>query len=297
MNPQTPSKAKDFFLNLGATISLYTVVISLVNLLFTVINTKYPQINAYYGSPSIAWPVAILVIFTPVLILVMRVLGKQYLTEPVSTIHKWLTYLTVFIAGLVIAGDLVTVLYYFINGEELGTGFLLKVFVLLVVAGGIFGYYLSDIRGKLTGSRRQIWRIVSILVIVGSIVLGFAVLGSPRTQRLYKYDEAKVNDLANINSSVQSFYSQKAALPKDFNELTALNYYLIKTDSQTGKDYEYNVKGVNSYELCADFNTSSKPTEGRGNIAYPTYPYGTNWTHPAGHYCFQESATGGKLPM
>ena len=39
-------------------------------------------------------------------------------------IRKWLVYVTLFISGIVLAGDLVTVLYYFIDGQDLTAGFL-----------------------------------------------------------------------------------------------------------------------------------------------------------------------------
>lgn len=103
------SNAKDFFLNLGAIVSLYTVVYSLVDLLFTVINTAYPQINNgydYVGSQSISWPVSILIIFFPIFVLLMWLLEKEYAAYPEKQnagVHKWLTYITLFISGLVIA--------------------------------------------------------------------------------------------------------------------------------------------------------------------------------------------------
>ena len=148
METQTKTSAKDFFINLGAIVALYTTVISLINLLFTVINTAYPKIQNgynYYGSQSVSWPVATLIIFFPIFILLMWLLEKDYITSPEkqnSGIHKWLTYITLFISGLIIAGDLITVLYYFIDGQELSAGFLLKVLVLLVIATGIFSYYI-----------------------------------------------------------------------------------------------------------------------------------------------------------
>ena len=87
MEPQIKPKAsaKDFFLNLGAIVALYTFVISLINLLFAVINTAYPQITNgynYYGSQSISWPVSILVIVFPILVLLMWLLEKSYKMEP-----------------------------------------------------------------------------------------------------------------------------------------------------------------------------------------------------------------------
>ena len=51
--------------------------------------------------------------------------------------------------------DLITILYYFIDGQELTTGFVLKVLVLFVVASSIFVYFISDLRGKLTGREAE----------------------------------------------------------------------------------------------------------------------------------------------
>ncbi len=296
MNPQTSTRAKDFFLNLGSTVALYTVVVSLVNLLFTVINTAYPKItnaNYYAGSTSISWPVAILIIFTPILILLMRLLGKQYATEAASTIHKWLSYLTLFLAGIAIAADLITVLYYFIDGQELGTAFLLKVLVLLVVSGGIFGYYLSDIQGKLNPKSRMIWRWLSIGVIAASIVWGFSVLGTPHTQRLYKYDSQKISDLQNINYQIQSYYQQHGSIPTDLSEVydtTGGKSSLVPVDAQSQQPYEYHLIGqsAKAYELCAEFNFASDAV--RAPIASYAYDVSmTTWNHDAGHYCFKLS--------
>src|SRR3989344_3324605 len=225
MEPQTKGGVKDFFINLGAIVALYTLVGSLVNLLFTVINAAYPQITNgfnYMGSTSISWPVATLIIFFQIFILLMWLLEKEYKIYPEKQstgIHKWLTYITLFLAGVAIAVDLITVLYYFIDGQELTTGFLLKIFVLLIIAGGIFSYYLSDILGKLTSKLRMIYRIIAFVIVVGSIIWGFSVLGSPRTQRLLKYDEQKISDLQNINNEITNYYSTQGTLPVD---LTAI---------------------------------------------------------------------------
>ncbi len=295
------NNVKDFFLNLGATIALYTTVGSLISLLFSVINTAYPRITTGYGystSSSISWPVAILVIFFPIFILLQWLIGKDYTADPErknAGIHKWLTYLTLFVAGLLIAGDLIMVLYYFIDGQELTTGFLLKILSLIIIAGGVFAYYITDIRGKLNPTSRMAWRIVALVIVLASIVWGFSVLGSPRTQRLYKYDDQKINDLMNINGAVQSYYGANGnKLPKNFTELSVLNYYINTTDAQSGKAYEYNVKSNTSYELCAEFNKASN----EGQITMETLPYGgTSWTHPVGRYCFLETINPNAYPV
>src|SRR3989344_694449 len=100
--------AKDLFLNLGAMVALYTVVVSVLRLLFSVINTAFPQVTGgynYWGSQSISWPVATIVITFPILIFLQWMLERQYRREPErqsTGIHKWLTYITLFIAGLTI---------------------------------------------------------------------------------------------------------------------------------------------------------------------------------------------------
>ncbi len=291
MNPESKTSVKDLFLNLGAIVALYTVVVSLVNLLFAVINHAYPQITSgynYYGSQSISWPVAILIIFFPIYILLMWLLEKGYDVEPdrrTVGVRKWLSYITLFLAGLATAGDLVTVLYYFIDGRDLTTGFLLKVMSVLVVALAIFLYYISDIRGKLNSNSRKIWAGIASVIIIGSIVWGFSVLGSPRTQRLVKYDEQKVNDLMNITSGVQNYYSIKGVLPKNFAELATLNYGINQIDPQNQKTYEYRVVDNIHFEVCAEFNKSSVEDNQK------SYPYGgTSWSHVEGRHCFEQVA-------
>ncbi len=285
------SGAKDFFINFGAVVALYISVISLLNLLFTAINTAYPKIANgynYFGSSSISWPVATLIIFCPIFLLLMWLLEREYRADPEkqnSTIHRWLTYITLFFAGLTIAIDLITVLYYFIDGQELTTGFLLKVFVLLVVVGSIFVYYISDLRNKLTPKSRMFWRVFAGVIVIGSIVWGFSVLGSPRTQRLIKYDEQKVSDLQSIDSQIKNYYIVKENLPQTLEEVANGNYYIPQFDSQTQKPYEYEKTSKTTYNLCAEFN---KAFEDKVDVNY--YPYGgLSWFHPAGRFCFEQT--------
>ncbi len=287
------TSAKDFFINLGAIIALYATVVSLVDLLFTVINKAYPQITNgynYYGSQAISWPVATMIIFFPIYLLLMWLLAKDYINSPEKRnggIHRWLTYITLFIAGLTIAIDLITALYYFIDGQELTTGFLLKILVLLVIASGIFSYYLFDVLGKLTTQKRNIYRIASLLVIVASIFWGFSVLGSPRAQQLLKYDEQKVNDLMNIEGGVQNYYASKNVLPETLDELYSSSYYPPVSDTGGAKSYQYTKTGKLTYRLCATFNKESPDAKTANKYARPI-GY-SDLTHPAGYYCFNET--------
>jgi hypothetical protein len=190
METQNKTSAKDFFINLGAIVALYTTVVSLVNLLFSVINSAYPQITNgynYSGSESISWPVSAIIIFFPIFLILMWLLAKDYKVNPEkqsSGIHKWLTYITLFIAGLTIAGDLITVLYYFLDGQELTTGFLLKILALLIIVSGIFSYYLHDVMGKLTSGKRNFYRVLASVIISHPAI---AKIRSAENQRPAEY--------------------------------------------------------------------------------------------------------------
>lgn len=285
----TKTSAKDFFLHLGAMIALYATAISLVNLLFTVINKAYPQVNTYYSSSySISFPVSVMIIMFPIFILLMWLLEKSYDVEPGKRdvgIKKWLTYITLFVSGLITAGVLITVVYYFIDGRELTTGFLLKILVTFAVSLAVFMYYITDIRGKLTSTSRKIWAVASAIVIIGAIIAGFLIIGSPRTQQLIRYDEQRVSDLQNIDNEVRSYYQQYGSIPSTLNDVSKLNSYMtLPVDPQTKNSYVYVLVGqsAKAYQLCATFNKDSSAQ----NTAYPMYVGAPNWNHPAGHYCF-----------
>ena len=192
----TKITAKDFFLHLGAIVTFYASTIALITLLFEVINFAYPKVTDGYSYffPSISFQVATLIVAFPLFLLLSWLLQKNYMTDPglrENALRRWLSYITLFVAGAVVAGDLVAVIYMFLDGQELTTGFLLKVLTLIVVAGGVFFYYLRDIRNIITSGERNVWRIVALVVILGSIILGFMVIGSPASQREGRYDSQR----------------------------------------------------------------------------------------------------------
>lgn len=293
METQTKTSAKDLFINLGAIIALGIIVGHLIDLLFTIINKAYPITTGYgyYGSYSISWSVAALIVSLPIYILLMWLLEREYIKEPEKRnvgIRKWLTYITLFLAGFATAGDLITVLYYFIDGQEMTTGFIMKALTILVIALAVFFYYISDVMGKLNSISRRIWMVVSLVIILVSIILGFSILGFPHTQKLIRYDEQKINDLQNINSQIQSYFSNKKVLPKNISEITNSNYGYssVVLDKQTNKSYEYIKTNDVEYQLCAEFNKASDDK----NVEYSYLPnYGSISSHSAGRYCFNQN--------
>ena len=292
---------RDVFLHLLAIVTLYWSAVSFVTLLWQYINYFFPDaINRYYNMMGFAGPirfaVSSLIIVFPVFILVSWYLNKVYARESQvreSRIRKWLIYLTLFIASLVIIGDLITIINIFLGGE-ITTRFVLKAFSVLLVAGIIFGYYLDDVRRETpTKSARYFaWSTSAIILI--SVVGAFFIAGSPTTARLMQFDQQKASDLQGIQYQIVNYWQTKEKLPSSLSDLTDnISGYVAPVDPQTQTPYEYSIKdsATLTFELCAMFNKQGKDSNGY----YETMPYPAvkggqyNWDHEAGRVCFERT--------
>lgn len=147
--------AKDFFLQLGAMVALYASAISFTMLIFEYINVLLPDplgIGGYYdvsGSfQSIRWNIALLIVVFPLYVWMTWFLEKSYKKYPERRkiwIRKWLVYLTLFAAAIIIIGNFVTLIYNGLGGE-LTRRFIFKAITLFFVTGSVFGYYFLDIK-------------------------------------------------------------------------------------------------------------------------------------------------------
>lgn len=296
-NDQLKSKvsAKDFFINLGSIIALSVVVYNLIDLLFKVSEKAFRVSNSYgyVASSSISFPVATLIVFYPVYILLMFLIEKRYQQNPEKknfSLRKWLEYITLLFLGSLIASDLVIFVYYFIDGQELSVLFLMKIFFALIIGLSSFSYYLYDTLGRLTMTLKKVWFGISLFIIVGSISWGFLILGSPLTQQFIKYDEQKISDLENLKGLVSSYWRINKHLPESLADIKNFSKpTVIPEDKQTNESYEYRKTNEVQYELCAKFNKDSDRA-----MLSPYMYEGVAWSHPAGRYCFMR-ATGAFL--
>lgn len=279
-------------MHLGVTATLYATIISFLNLLFRVINKAFPEVGrnfyAWGGGSEISLPVATLIIVFPIFALLSHLAYRAYLQDlehKDPLIRRWLVFITLFITGAVLIGDLVIVLYKFLDGQDLTAAFLLKALVVLVTTGCVFGFYLQDIREKVSSAKRKMWLIGVALIILVSIILGFSILGSPKTQRLIRMDNQKIVDLQGLQRQVINYWQTKGSIPAEWSSQII--------DQQSGKPYEYRKVGETSFELCADFNRESGVEDGNAVIRdvynYATITKDENWEHGAGRYCFSRT--------
>jgi len=151
--------AKDAFLYLLSFSMLATWTIGLGSMMFTLIDRwirdPLSPANNYYsgGSYQIADSLACIIVAFPLYLLTMRSILREVGLHPEkleSPVRKWLSYIVLLIAAGVVVGDLITFLTYFLRGELTGR-FMAKTSVVLVIAGGVFWYYLGSLqRGAAT---------------------------------------------------------------------------------------------------------------------------------------------------
>ena len=275
---------KDVFLQLLNIIALYVSAGMFINLIFSYINIWLPDAvsDNYYtllaARSSVRWAIASLIVVFPVYIWATWFLNKGYAALPEKRemkIRKWLLYFTLFLAGIIIIGDLVTLIYNLLQGE-LTTRFSLKILEVVAVAGGIFGYYILDIKNR---APHKIFAYAASLIMLAAIIAGFFLVGSPKEERARKFDDQRVQHIQLLQSEIINYWVKKAALPKSLNELNdSIRGIAMPQDPESGAVYVYEIKDKESFKLCATFNLPSAPE----NIYYGN----ENWAHDSGQTCF-----------
>lgn len=288
---------RDVFMYLLNTVALYISASSVLGLIFDYINAAFPdKINPYYSpGDSIRWTLSLFVIIFAVFIWTSRFIERDLVGVPEKNnlkIRKWLIYLTVFLAALLLIGDLVALIYNFLGGD-LTVPFIWKIISVFAVGGVVFWYYLYGLKknpGEFSqGARIIIW--VSIIFSLAVIVYGFSLAGSPFKQRLIKFDSQRVSDLQTIQSQLVYYWQQKNKLPESLDKLKDnISGFVPPADPDTNKPYEYKTKDNLSFELCADFALPSGAEFSRTSPrAFAPAGFGENWNHKNGRVCFDRT--------
>ena len=261
--------ARDAFIQLLSSGTLATWVIALGSLLFSAVDRIWPDEAVRGRNYFSATDLASLLVAFPVFLVVSRVAARDVRQDPSrreTPVRRWLTYMSMLIAAIVVIGDVITFLAYLLQGE-LTIRFVSKVFVVFVLAGGAFWYYFSSIKPD-SGERDRYVLIGSSVAACVGLVVGFWLLGSPAQQREVAVDRKRVEDLRAI---ARELHARGGTPPESLSELRAQQH-----DAVTGAEYEYRPLDGTRYQLCATF---SAPTQ-RGPLEPPF------WRHEAGRQCF-----------
>ena len=123
-------------------------------------------------------------------------------------------------------------------------------------------------------------------VVAASVIAAIVMLGAPSVQRRHKMDEVRVQHLSFIELSINGYFARHKELPADLDTLAKEpGYHVTRSDPDTGKPYEYQILGANSYRLCADFTSDSAADAWQ----FPGTYVNVNWAHGAGHQCFDRN--------
>jgi hypothetical protein len=149
--PRPYLSAREAFLYMVMFTTMYLSAYHLGALLFELINRSFPDLATPYENgrvESIRWSVATIIITFPTFLLLSARIGRELKRQVIkrqSAVRRWLTYLTLFVAAVVLIADLITLVDNLLGGE-ITVRFVLKVLVAGVIAGTVFGYYLWELR-------------------------------------------------------------------------------------------------------------------------------------------------------
>ncbi|MGD0073268.1 MAG: DUF5671 domain-containing protein [Candidatus Binataceae bacterium] len=284
---------RDLFLHLFATIMLYASVWELLSMLFHFCDLAFPDsASEGWGSPqdSIRFAVATLVFAFPAYLWSASFVARDLAADP-TKVKIWTVrcpfYLTIFLAGLTLVGDLIDLLYYLLR-DEVTAPFILKVLAVLVVTGAVFVYYLNETRlapDKFLEIARP-FAITATIVVAVCVIAGIVVVGPMVHPWFSRADERRIRDLKVLEGRVTAYWKERKELP---DNLLSLADPRDSNDPATSGRYEYSRMGAREFELCAQFLTASP---GHPENAYQHYETSWNWEHGSGNCCFRRKIDG-----
>ena len=318
--PTTGKKSStvDIIINLFSFILLGNVAVALGTLYFQIINRYLPDPLAavsFYEQQALVsaihYSIAALLIGFPLYYLTMRTWFRKFRENEGRTesrLSKWLTYIVLLGASVTVVGDLITLVFTFLQGE-VTLRFFLKALTILAIAAGIFGFYFFE-RRKIQYRKdipvkvfRTFGSTVSVFVVLG-VVLGLFAGGSPEATRNRTFDNQRVENLRSLSQCIGTYANNYGTIPASLSELNRASDSVycsdFETDPETKQAYEYRVvtpsrsQGivkVGEYELCATFTLASD-----GAVVDGSGTMNDVWNnHVAGRSCDTVTAQLGEL--
>ena len=142
------SEPREAFIYLILFATMYLSAFNLGHLVFQFIDQVFPGAYSIPFDRAIRWPTSVLIVALPVFFCLTRVTNRAVGTDPGrrdSQVRRILTYLTLILSSFVLIGVLTSIVYNFL-GDALTARFVLKALTAGLIAGGVFGYYLKDVR-------------------------------------------------------------------------------------------------------------------------------------------------------
>ena len=290
--PTVSTRPREAFLYVVMFMALFVSAFSLGAVLFGLIDLALPDPA---GVPPVVirevlrFSVSALVVACPVFAYVARVIRRDIAAQPsarASRIRVQLTYLTLLVASCVLVGAVTAIFYSFLGGE-LTARFVMRALTVTAIAGGVFGYYLRDLRNverdpgaARAPRRRELLPMLGAATVAAAVVSGLVALGSPAGQRRERLDARRAQDLQAISEAVDRYAATHERLPATLDALrSGSDIHVTITDPVTLEPYGYETGEGTAYELCAVFELATTAER-----ELRRQPFSR---HEAGRHCFQ----------
>jgi len=131
---------------------------------------------------------------------------------------------------------------------------------------------------KITGIK--LFSIIISTIIVIIVIVALFLVGSPKQERLKRFDEQRLQNLQEIRFvAIDQFYQDNRRLPDALQEMYSTNQMsgITFLDPVSKESYGYTRINENTYELCTVFDMPSDSEM----IKYDPF-----WEHGSGPTCF-----------
>lgn len=266
------------FLYLSSFFSLAFLIAGLLTTLFQFVNKYIPDtalgqdpyaVSAFDDS-SLKVGISMLFIASLVYFVVARLINKKLgkgEIRPDSVVRKFITYIALFILVAISIGSLATLFYNYLTGELTSNSFG-KIIAFFVVNGYFAYFYFWEIRRKeFMGKQFNNFYYGVLVVAAVAFVSGIVIADSPQVTREKKIDENQIQEMQNMNSNIEIYFTNNKVLPR-IDQISK---------SEKFPAIEYKVDSDKIYELCGEF------LQVRDKVDF----YSKQWNHPAGKYCFK----------
>jgi len=290
------NNAKYAFYYLLSLVALIFTALSVGMIAFGVINKTITDALNIGAGDSLKFAISAIIIATPIFFVMQNLINRGLrlgeLTKE-SGVRRWLTYFILLVSSVTILGVFIGIILSFLNGE-LTLSFILKALSMIVISATIFSFYLYDIKRENVIEKNPVMRIfffASLSLIVIAFVTSWFFVESPALTRAKRLDQNIINNIANLENAVNSYYDKYKKLPDTIDEIkNNKDIYLdLKSlsDPESGATISYNKTGDKSFEFCANFRTDTRNVDPRTDTTYYSDP---TKLHLAGYQCISGQA-------
>lgn len=117
-------------------------------------------------------------------------------------------------------------------------------------------------------------------LVIGVIVTGFILGGTPISQRAIALDQSRISDFYDIKYGIEDYYRDNKTLPAS---LSNLKENLKLEDPETKSNYTYSATSSTAYKLCTTFSADSN--QEKENYHY--YSTSDKNSHKKGYDCLE----------